>query len=282
MIPTDKPTDKRIALILSSSAAIALLYNKAESKILKTINKALLKGPEPAKLRDMQDQVGVISDQLLQDSYSWSQEAIPALYAAGIDGVDAELGASGVNVLEGMVQAHKTAVDVLTENMNARFEEINQFIGRQTDDIYRQLTLKHTSDVLSGSETWKQAAQALTDDLADNGVLGFVDKSGRNWDLSDYAEMATRTTVRQATNQGTRNRLQEHGHDLAQISEGSSAKTCDACEEWAGQVVSLTGDYVGDYPPVEDAEDAGCFHPNCVHILTAAIDAEEAMNSEGD
>jgi hypothetical protein len=98
--------------------------------------------------------------------------------------------------------------------------------------------------------------------------------------METYSEMVARTSTREVMNTGTKNRLLENGHDLAKISSNESDKTCDACAEWAGQVVSLTGETDG-YPTLDEAEEDGLFHPNCVHTLGPAVE-EELAQKEAD
>jgi hypothetical protein len=98
--------------------------------------------------------------------------------------------------------------------------------------------------------------------------------------METYSEMVARTNIAETQRTAAKNRIRSRDHYLAMISEGTSQVSCEACETWAGQVVSLTGSEEGGYPPIEEAEADGVFHPNCVHRLVAAIEEEEALAEE--
>lgn len=90
--------------------------------------------------------------------------------------------------------------------------------------------------------------------------VAIVDKGGRTWKLDRYAEMLTRTRMREVTNMGLVTRLQREGYDLVQVS--SHPNDCEMCSPWDGKVLSITGRTPG-YPTVDDATATGLFHPNC-------------------
>jgi hypothetical protein len=249
------------------------IYSKAEKDLLKSINRALLRGNDTKHLEALNTQVKAIRRGLLQDASDWVKTVIPEAYRLGAED-------TGLDVIESFSLINQKAMKLLADNTYQRLEQVDQVIGRTVNDIYRSVALENTTGAIAGYETWKQAAKKIKEDLADRGVTGFVDRTGRQWDMSDYTEMVARTNIAQVQRTGAKNRLAEHGHRLAQITEGSSPHTCEACDEWAGQIVSINGEQIGDYPTLEDAEDAGCFHPNCVHRLVAAIDEEEALDEE--
>ena len=61
------------------------------------------------------------------------------------------------------------------------------------------------------------------------------------------------------------NIAQATGGDLARISTGGDPN-CPLCGPWEGVIVSISGKTKG-LPTYEQAREAGCFHPNCVHTL---------------
>ena len=67
------------------------------------------------------------------------QEAIPRVYSQGLYGADAMLKDAGVAVKAGFGAIQQQAAQVLAENAYQRFEGIVQVIGRQVNDIYREL-----------------------------------------------------------------------------------------------------------------------------------------------
>ena len=45
------------------------------------------------------------------------------------------------------------------------------------------------------------------------------------------------------------------------------AGSCPICAAWEGVIVSVSGEN-RDYPSLDEAESAGCFHPRCLHGIT--------------
>jgi hypothetical protein len=107
-----------------------------------------------------------------------------------------------------------------------------------------------------------QAAQEMLDGLAANGITGFTDKAGRNWDLATYAEMATRTAVSSAWDDMQADAAIRSGLDLVETGTHSTEGSCPLCIPWLGRKLSLTGATAG-YDTIEDAKAAGWRHPNC-------------------
>jgi hypothetical protein len=93
-------------------------------------------------------------------------------------------------------------------------------------------------------------------------IRSFTDKAGRNWKLSNYAEMVSRTVPMHVMNVGKMNEFLEYGEDLVVVSDFSP--TCPLCAPWGGAVLSISGVTKG-YPAVSEAEEAGLFHPRCLH-----------------
>lgn len=107
-----------------------------------------------------------------------------------------------------------------------------------------------------------QAAQKALDDLAAQGLTGFVDKAGRRWDLATYVEMATRTAVSNAWDEHQAQALVHSGVDLVVVGTHSTEGSCALCRPWLGRTLSLAGVTPG-HPTLAQARAAGFRHPNC-------------------
>lgn len=104
----------------------------------------------------------------------------------------------------------------------------------------------------------------------------FIDAAGRQWANADYLSMLTRTTLQKVARESYADTLIQHGDDLAIIQ--TSGENCHICDAWGGLVISLTG-RDKRYPSLQQAYDAGMFHPNCDCSLQGyveAIDGPEA------
>ncbi len=264
------------------TARLFEFYSKAEMEILEIINRGLLRGDDLTYLQTMLQNVRAILNDILDGSRTWCEEAIPRVYIEGLKNADAMLNDAGVTLKAGFGAIHQQAVQVLAENTYQRFEDVVQVIGRQVNDIYRELALENVRGTVVGYDTWKQTAQRFREQLAERGVTGFKDRSGRMWNMRTYTEMVARTTTMEAHLQGTANRLVEQGHDLIKVSTHRGA--CPLCVPWQGKVLSITGKTKG-YPTLEEAKAAGLFHPNCRHAYGLYIDLDkeiEELESELD
>ena len=98
--------------------------------------------------------------------------------------------------------------------------------------------------------------------------------NGRNYKLSKYVNLITRTEFRTAQTRAIIMRAKEYDNDLVEWS--SHADPCPICEEYEGNVYSLSGtDLV--YPLLIEVPP---IHPHCEHtiypVTRAALDARAA------
>lgn len=253
-------------------------YMAAEREILNDLNRALLRGNETRYLEAMRDNVQAVLEDLRNGSRTWCEDAIPRIYIEGAKFADGQMVALGKNVKAGFGTIHQQAAQVLAENALNRLDDIALTIGRRVDGIYRTMALESVRAPVVGYRTWEQAARRFRDELAEQGVTGFKDVAGRQWNMRTYSEMVARTTTMEAHLQGTANRLLEHGHDLVKVSSHRGA--CDKCKPWEGKILSLTGRTEG-YPTLQEARDQGLFHPRCRHAYGLHIDLD-AETEESD
>lgn len=255
-------------------------YEQAEREILDRLNRALLRGNKTEYLAQMKKNIEAILQQLREGNRTWCSEAIPRVYSQGLYSADAMLKDAGVSIKAGFGAIHQQAAQVLAENTFQRLEDVVQVIGRQVNDIYRELALENVRGTVVGYDTWKQTARRFREQLAERGVTGFKDRSGRMWNMRTYTEMHARTVCMEAHLQGTANRLVEQGHDLIKVS--THRGSCPLCEPWQGKVLSITGKTKG-YPTLEEAKAAKLFHPRCRHayglyIAELNLSPEEEKN----
>lgn len=251
--------------------ALIDLYTDMEMDILKLIQSALLRKRQIAYLQNMRRNIHKILQQLQKESKEWCEEVLPDIYSEGIASADFMVKGLGFEVSGTFGQIHQQAIEVLAENTYSRFEDVVQFIGRRTNDIYRHLALENIRGSVAGYETWKKVAQNYREQLAEKGITGFVDKSGHRWNMKKYAEMVARTSTMECHIQGTANRLIEQDFDLVIVSSHSGA--CEKCIPWEDKVLSITGKTSG-YPTLDDAKEDGLFHPNCRHDIGLYIDID--------
>ena len=254
---------------------LARFYAEAEREILAQLNRALLRGNRTEYLRAMLQNVRAILESLRAGSRTWCEEAIPRIYVRSAQGVDVRLRASGIGkAISGFGAIHQQAALVLAEAAYNRFDEVALTVGRRVDDIYRSLALENVRGSVAGYRTWEQVARNYRNQLADQGVTGFRDRAGREWNMRTYSKMVARTTTMECHLEGTKNRLLEHGYDLVIIS--SHYNPCEKCAPWEGQIISLTGKTKG-YPTLEESKETGMWHPNCRHTYSLHVDLDKEI-----
>lgn len=212
-------------------------------------------------------------------------QIVPSLaagpYYAGAHAVDlvGEVARQGAT----FTGTHRQAIENLAANLAGRLDQATTLVGRRTQDTLRRIGLEHVAQGIAGGMTRKQVSDAIGHQIVREGVAdaltGLVDTGRKRWQLDHYAQMAARTTTREAMTAGTVNRMTETGQLIVTIS--SHANPCPICEPFDGQTYSLPGHQVDGY---DEATDLPPFHPACIHVATPGednLDAfEAAINGE--
>lgn len=154
-------------------------------------------------------------------------------------------------------------------------------VGRREADIVRQQTLRSIALQEATGSGMVNAQKNLITSLMNEGLVAFVDRSGRKWTLGNYCNMATRTTSAQASNLGEI--FDDPEQDLYIIVDRKS--TCPICAKYEGRVYSRSGTNP-NYPPLKDAfskiDPNGSdeientylsIHPNCRHTIAKWVES---------
>lgn len=170
----------------------------------------------------------------------------------------------------------RAALDELANSLIQRLDDSLTTVGRQFDDIFRQVGLKQAARQLTRELPERAAAELMSDELRSRGLTGFVDKLGREWRLSTYSQMAIRTTAAQASNRGVADAMRATRRDLVRVNR-PEGRECghhagnpnNPCRLYEGKTLSLFGKTEGvpvllELPP---------FHPNCQHFIAPAPEA---------
>lgn len=99
-------------------------------------------------------------------------------------------------------------------------------------------------------------------------ITGFTDRSGRDWALSSYVEMAVRTASARAQNASHLARMRAIGIEYFTIP--TSPHPCPLCFPWQGRVITdgpIENPTIPVAATIEQAIAAGLFHPNRAHTL---------------
>ena len=122
----------------------------------------------------------------------------------------------------------------------------------------------------------KKLQQELLQKAVDGKYVTVIDKNGsvRSYDVKYYAEMVTRTQLRNAQTNAVVNIATELESDLIQVSSHNTLTPYDATFE--GKIFSISGNDK-DFPPVEDLPP---FHVNCFKKGTLVLTENGIKNIE--
>jgi hypothetical protein len=157
------------------------------------------------------------------------------------------------------------AAQAIRNDIESELQDVRFRITRLPEDIYKAIAPHGAiGQVLANGFTGAQAQAVAWRVFVSQGVTGFTDKSGRDWALSSYVEMAVRTASMRAYNASHLARMHALGIHYFTVSD--DGHPCPLCFPWEGKV--LTDGHVADPEmPVDgtigDATAAGLFHPNC-------------------
>lgn len=252
---------------------LARVYRDAYRRLEELVREAIEKGAagtaayRAAQLEAVITELAKLQDVAVPDA----KEAIEFAYRLGGRATDQVLGRPEF----GFSGVHVRALEVLVANMVGRLGDAHQLVGRRTDDVFREISIKEIAAGIATGSGPKDVATALERRLVREGVTdaltGFVDSRGHRWQLDTYAEMVARTTTREAVSFGTANRLLEQGFDLVTVS--THANSCPICLPFQGKTYSLTG-RTGGY---EKLPGLPPFHPNCRHVIAPAAATFDAF-----
>lgn len=250
------------------------IYTDAEEELLRRVARRIERGVDEDGWAERKlAEIMVLrreAESVVRDLAASASDEIPAVvrdaFDAGLEQARFDL----AKVTEDFVVAtNPRLVNRLAEETAERVGATHLRILRTADDIYRRTVADASAQVATGSITRRQAAQRALSGFADAGVTGFVDSSGRAWDMASYAEMAVRSSTGQAAVGGHADALQANGQDLVIVSD--APEECEVCAPWEGQVLSLSGADTR-YPSLADAEGDGLFHPGCRHDIDIFIE----------
>lgn len=185
--------------------------------------------------------------------------------------------AHGLSAIPGKIISPKQAMfDLQKQSMQATMDSMSKSFGESLTAMARSAdqTINKIQSLGIRAEIARQAesgvdtraiSKRISEIIKESNISALVDKSGRKWSPENYADMLTRTKLVEARNNGMINALTSVGHDLVEV---SSHGAIDACGDWEGAILSISGDSA-NYDSVDDAVAGGLFHPRCEHSLNA-------------
>ncbi len=263
--------------VANLAAHVVGLYQDAERVLLQRIARALaadMDAPDWAERKLLQVQLlqAQTEQQVAALSGRAAEEVAAAVLAAYNRGAAmavqdlADL-AAGVAPVP---PAGLPAVEAMVTETVGGLRAADARILRTVDDVFREVVSATAPQVLLGTQTRREAAQAALDRFASRGVTGFRSADGRQWALESYVEMSMRASTMNAAVAGHTGRLVAAGQDLVVVSD--APQECKVCRPWEGKVLSLSGapraDGVRVAGTLDEARGAGLFHPGCRHSVS--------------
>ncbi|WP_439675993.1 phage minor capsid protein [Embleya sp. MST-111070] len=273
------------------------LYADAETRLLGMIARQLAAGMEgpgwaQQKLVDVQQlrrASQAVVDGLARTADVEIRAAVADAYNTGGRAALAELGAlpdvDARRIAESTPNAR--SVDRLAVETVELVTATHRGILRGVEDGYRQVVAEVSAAPLLGVDTRRQASQAAMQRFADRGLTSFVDRAGRSWSMTSYAEMTVRTSTGRAAVEAHGDRLRDAGLDLVIVS--NAPHECPLCKPYEGQVLTLDGPdgartieaehaiedgrtvRVHVLGSIDGARSHGFQHPNCRHSVSAYL-----------
>jgi len=233
-------------LLARDAVALAQAYHDAESRIVSRIAAAISNGLEAPtwefdSLARAQALRAEAQSVLVQTNNA---------FARGLSGfVENTYSQAGADTLIGLgdsvpyVKAgsltKRAATSAISRELTDRVNAASSTMLRRVDDVYRRTVGNVVQATVARGISRKDAAREAMDVFAKNGIGTFADKSGRNWKLGDYVDMATRTGLQKAQMQGHEDTLKANDLDLVVAQPGPRA--CKVCDKWARSILSISG-----------------------------------------
>lgn len=248
---------------------IQTIYAEAEAEILRKVAKRIERGIDYEGWAEKKSQEINLVRQEVTESLPRelkTPDEVLKSYKNGFNSAEADFGLKRtiLDQIKAPISIQKLVLELQEKLVMGDYR-----ILRSALDGYRNIIAETSTQVLTGVKTRREVAQTALNKFADSGITEFVDKVGRKWSMGTYTEMATRTVVKRAQNQGHFDRQLELGRDLIIIS--SHWGSCPFCQPWEGKVLSISGNDTR-YPSLQTATDAGLFHPNCAHTPSGYIE----------
>lgn len=254
------------------------IYTEAEEQILERLSRQVGKGigeetwadRKYLDLQDLNRQLDTLLDDLQAGTPGAVDEAMRMAYNRGTASAVADLNRAGVGAGAVSRPPVPASVSAFVRSVVDPLQSTPMRVRRWANDVYDEVTRETTAQMLTGVVSRREASASALKRYAVRGVTGFTDRSGRNWELGSYAEMAARTQAAQASLQGHTDKLQDMGQDLVIVSD--APEECKVCRPWEGRVLSISGSTTGRLSDgvtvagtLAEATGAGLFHANCRH-----------------
>ena len=157
-------------------------------------------------------------------------------------------------------------LDSLIKATTDDMQKAETAVLRMANDQYRKIIYNAQVYANTGAGTYEKAVDMATKDMLSAGLNCVEYANGARHTLSDYADMAIRTSSTRAYLQGEGQKRQEWGLHLVVMNKRGNP--CPKCLPFVGKVLiddvwSGGSKADGNYPLMSSAISAGLYHPRC-------------------
>ena len=202
----------------------------------------------------------------------WADNDLTAYYERQVAVADSEMRRAGINIETFLTtpaardRLLNRGIKAIYTDFNTRFKDLLSIVARKTYDVYSQVQQKSAMYGFKDTDNVKLAIRHMREEFKRRGVVGFVDRSDREWHMDNYTDMLGRTITARARIAAKEMEFLAHGQNLVRISY--HLPTCPLCVPWNGVIVALA-EPTEKYPyTLDDAREEGLMHPNCLHVIT--------------
>jgi hypothetical protein len=221
------------------------------------------------KQRVLLAEILAILDRLDAESRAWVDKHIPTAWRAGqataLVGIgEAATFAKAADIVSGIGMVNEDMVKAIVSDTHEDLLAATNNMRVKAKRAVRNAIIPHTRLASITGEKAKSVAKRASDDVRAARVAT-VDVAGRRWSPEVYTRVIVKTKLAQAHREGATEQAVAYGFDLARIS-AHGAK--DACRNFEGALLSLTGATAG-YRTVAELKASGLiFHPQCRHVIS--------------
>lgn len=279
------------------AAAVADIYAEAEHALIAAISRQLAAGGfddttgwaarKLAEARALKRTAQLLVDELERDGNVAVRRGVADGWRSGnttalTDLTEQHVGDIGpaARVAD---QKAGTAIQALADATVGELRPTYAAVLRSADDAYRRAVAGAAARRLTGARDLRRAVQDAWAGLYRQGVTGFVDRAGRRWRLSSYAEMSVRTAVARAAIIGEVDAMQAAGIGMCYVVD--NPRECPICRPWENRILALTEPVQAPaIATLDEAMAAGLFHPGCRHLVRPyrpGVRIVAARNPEG-
>ena len=280
---------RKLAELGQLTAENARIINEATKRVPMEIRLALEESSAIA-LRDLESLIdkAIKEGTIKQAPVDSTVELVETMMSRAIE----QANLTNATLLESSRAAYLRVVSEVVQ-----WEEFN--IGVLSKAFVKDVANQAAIAVVSGTETRTQALKKAIAQLAERGLFGFVDISGRHWSPEAYMGMVIRTTSHNTAIDSVRAKQQDYKSDIFQVSQHPGARPL--CYPYQGKFYSWSG-ASGTYTDGNGAKHkysgiqstsygkpAGLFGINCGHYplpqipkVTIPQDKPEQNKKEND